>query len=199
MFEATSSTALVVGPAVSMIGLAVAADLEPAWWQRGFQRLATLPPISWTLPVVLPRVDRFLLDLTDGSVSIPQVFTGLPVILLTTTGAKTCTERTTPVMGIPHEDGWVLIASNWGNDHHPAWYHNLVEHPRVTVVAEDRREYVATTVTGEKREVYWEMAANIYVGFEAYARRSGDREIPVVELRPVADSSAGPEEASGSA
>lgn len=168
--------------------LAATARNEPSWWQRGFQKVAATPPFAWLLPYVLPKVDPFLLRVSGGDISIPQVFTGLPVILLTTTGAKSGKERTNPVMGIQQEDGWVLIASNWGKERHPAWYYNLRENPRVKITDDGTREYVAEMVTGDKREEYWQMAADLYVGFDAYEKRAGDREIPVVELTPVEES-----------
>lgn len=177
--------------------LAATAGNEPTRWQRGFQKMAATPPFAWLMPYVLPKVDPFLLRVSDGDVSIPQVFTGLPVILLTTTGAKSGKERTNPVMGIQQEDSWVLIASNWGKERHPAWYYNLRENPRVTITDDETQEYVAETVTGEKREEYWEMAADLYVGFHAYEKRSRDREIPVVELTPVEETDESTTDASG--
>lgn len=111
---------------------------------------------------------------------------GLPTVRLTTTGATTGLERTVPVMGIPDGEKWVLIASNWGGDSHPAWYHNLCANPEVAVTYKDRTErYLAHDAAGETRERYWKRATDLYAGFEPYDRRAGDREIPIVVLEPV--------------
>jgi deazaflavin-dependent oxidoreductase (nitroreductase family) len=55
---------------------------------------------------------------------------GLPVVMLTTTGAKTGRQRTRPVLGIPDGERLILVGSNFGRPHHPAWYHNLRAGPR---------------------------------------------------------------------
>ncbi len=126
-----------------------------------------------------------LLALSDGHISLSRVLAGVPTIRLTTVGAKTGTERTVPVMGIPHEHTWVLVASNWGGDSHPAWYHNLSANPEVKVTYKDRTErYLAHEATGAAREEYWERAKQLYAGFEPYDRWAGDREFPIVVLTP---------------
>ena len=60
-------------------------------------------------------------------------FAGAPVLLLTTTGAKTGRRYTNPVMYLPDGDRVVVFASKGGAPTNPDWYHNLVAHPRVTV------------------------------------------------------------------
>ncbi len=60
-------------------------------------------------------------------------FVNRPVLLLTTTGAKSGQPRTTPLVYTTDGDRIVVIASKGGAPSHPAWYHNLVAHPEVTV------------------------------------------------------------------
>jgi deazaflavin-dependent oxidoreductase (nitroreductase family) len=123
--------------------------------------------------------------LSNGRVSIPQVLAGLPTVRLTTTGAKTGKERTVPVLGLADGEKWVLFATNWGGDGHPAWYHNLRATPEVELTyRDDAGEYVAREATADERGPYWERASRMYVGFEAYRRRT-DRRIPVVVLEPA--------------
>ncbi|MFB6171651.1 MAG: nitroreductase/quinone reductase family protein [Haloarculaceae archaeon] len=162
--------------------------LEPSWWQRQMQRVAASRPGSWLFSQGLHHVDRVLLAASGGRASMPGVLAGLPVVRLTTTGAKTGRERTHPVLGLPDGEKWVLVASNWGQDHHPAWYHNLRANPAVELTHEDETdEYVAREATGQERTDYWDRVTDLYVGFEPYQRRSGDRDIPVVVLEPAAD------------
>ena len=160
-------------------------DASPRLWQRAGRRVAASRPGSWLLSHTLHRVDRALLWLSGGRVSIPGAFAGLPVVALTTTGAKTGRQRTVPVVGIRDGEAWILVASNWGRDRHPAWYHNLRANPEVTLTVEGEPErYVARPVTGDEREAYWNRVSEAYVGFDLYRRRA-DREIPVVVLRPA--------------
>ncbi len=84
----------------------------------------------------LHHFDRIFLKMTKGRTTLTSILTGLPVVVLTTTGAKSGLPRTTPVFYIRDSNDPTLlavIASNWGQDHHPAWYYNLKAEPRATV------------------------------------------------------------------
>src|SRR3954452_10840670 len=105
----------------------------PSWWQRLLQRLVALRPASWFFARTLHPLDRLLLRLSHGRVSVPGVLTGLPVIMLTTIGAKTGKLRTVPVVGLSDGGKIVVIASNYGQAHHPGWYYNLRAHPEATL------------------------------------------------------------------
>jgi deazaflavin-dependent oxidoreductase (nitroreductase family) len=99
------------------------------------------------------------------------------MLLLTTTGARSAQPRTAPMMYRTDADRVVVFASNRGGVHHPAWYHNLVAHPNVTVeIGADRFEATATVTTGEERERLWQLFP-----FPEHQDRSG-RQIPVVVL-----------------
>lgn len=162
------------------------AQIQARWWQRLIQRFTSTRLGSWFFSKWLHHADRFLLRITGGRVALPQVLAGIPVIWLTAVGAKSGKERTVPLLGIPEGDGWFVVASNWGGESHPAWYHNVSANPEVTVTHDgESGEYVAREATGDEREAYWERATDIYVGFEAYEDRSGDREIPIVVLEPA--------------
>jgi deazaflavin-dependent oxidoreductase (nitroreductase family) len=133
----------------------------------------------------LHHVDPVLMRLSGGRVSVPEVLAGLPTVRLTTTGAKTGKARTVPVLGLPDGERWVLFATNWGGDRHPAWYHNLRANPEVELTyRDDTGRYVARDATADERATYWDRARALYVGFEAYKRRT-DREIPIVVLEPA--------------
>ncbi|WP_049578445.1 nitroreductase/quinone reductase family protein [Streptomyces sp. SBT349] len=111
-------------------------------------------------------------------------FEGARLLLLTTTGARSGAPHTTPVAYLP--DGGerlLVIASAAGADRHPAWYHNLVANPRVTV--EDgvfTYEAEATVLTGEERDRIFARAAEADPGWAEYQAKT-DRVIPVVALR----------------
>jgi deazaflavin-dependent oxidoreductase (nitroreductase family) len=113
-------------------------------------------------------------------------FEGAPLTLLTTVGARSGERRTNPV-GYLRDGGRILVfASNAGAPAHPAWYHNLLAEPRVTVEVGDGTDietYAATAhvLRGEERRRLYARQARISPAFTEYAERT-TREIPVVAL-----------------
>jgi deazaflavin-dependent oxidoreductase (nitroreductase family) len=80
------------------------------------------------------------------------------MLLLTTIGARSGRPSTTPMMFMPDGDRLVVFASNVGAPRHPAWYHNLVAHPDVTVeLGSERFEAVAHVTSGEERDRLWRL------------------------------------------
>src|SRR5215212_10856537 len=134
--------------------------------QRLLQRLPASPLGAWIFARTLHPLDRLLLRLSHGRVSVPGVLTGLPVIMLTSIGAKSGKLRTVPVIGLGDGDKVVVIASNYGQTHHPAWYHNLRAHPEATLELPGRADtYLAREATPAEREAYWHRASALYIGF----------------------------------
>ncbi|MEV0380747.1 nitroreductase family deazaflavin-dependent oxidoreductase [Nonomuraea sp. NPDC050643] len=110
------------------------------------------------------------------------MFEGAPLVLLTTKGAKSGRQTTTPVMYVEDGDRYVIIASNGGADHHPAWYHNLRATPEgMAEVGTETFEVEAVFVEGEERDrLYARMVAQA-PGFAEYEAKT-TRRIPVVAL-----------------
>ena len=80
-------------------------------------------------------------------------FEGTPVLLLTTTGARSGEQRTTPVVYLPDGERMVIFASKAGAPENPAWFHNLRAHPQVTVeVGTETLKANAVITSGEERE-----------------------------------------------
>ena len=76
---------------------------------------------------------------------------GVPVVVVTSLGAKSGKLRKNPLMRVEHEGSYALVASKGGAPSHPTWYHNLVAHPRVEVQdGPDRREYTVRVVEGAR-------------------------------------------------
>ena len=156
---------------------------HPRPWQRLIQHLAALRPCSWALSHLLPRLDRWELRHSHGEHSLTTLLTGLPVITLHTIGAHSGLPRNTFLVAIPDGGNIVLIASNFGSPHHPAWYYNLIAHPHTQVSLEGRTaSFVTRQTSGAERQARWRKAASLYAGFEAYRRRAKGREIPVIVL-----------------
>ncbi len=134
---------------------------------------------------IAPRLDPPMLRLTGGRVS--SVYP-VPIMLLTTTGAKTGQPRTLPLLYLTDGEQLVLIASNYGNTSHPAWYRNLVANPKVEVLAGKKSgTYTASDITDPtERERAWDLALDMYAGYGDYEGRAADRTIPLIRLSRVA-------------
>jgi deazaflavin-dependent oxidoreductase (nitroreductase family) len=117
----------------------------------------------------------------DGVVGGP--FAGAPLVLLTTTGAKSGIERTQPLVCREGDGGTIYVfASKAGADTHPAWFHNLVAHPRVTVErGSERYAAIATPVEGAERDAIFAANAAERPQFAEYEAKT-TRVIPVVAL-----------------
>lgn len=109
-------------------------------------------------------------------------FEGAPMLLLTTTGAKSGKQRTSPMMYLADGERLIVFASNAGADTHPAWYHNLTANPEAIVeVGTERYPVVATEITGAEHDRLYAIQAQRYPGFADYQTRTS-RVIPVVAL-----------------
>lgn len=107
---------------------------------------------------------------------------GRPLLLLTTTGAKSGQPRTKPMMFIPDGDRLLVIASNAGAAIHPDWYRNLVAHPEVTVeVGNETFKAIATVTEGLERQRLWNRVVELYPFFAEHQAKV-TRQIPVIVL-----------------
>jgi deazaflavin-dependent oxidoreductase (nitroreductase family) len=110
---------------------------------------------------------------------------GLPVVVVTSVGARTGNIRKTPLMRVEHDGRYAAVASQGGAPEHPTWYHNLRAHPQVELQdGPVRRTHLAREVTGPERAQWWERAVAAFPDYADYQRRT-DREIPVFVLEPV--------------
>jgi len=137
--------------------------------------------------LIVVRVDRQFLVLTKGKFAPTGFIAGWPIVNLTTTGVKTGQLRTTPVVGIPDGQKIILIASNFGKPHHPAWYYNLKKNPIATIANKGATiVFKASEASITEQQKYWQTALAIYPGFMLYADRAG-RRIPIIILEPLED------------
>lgn len=133
-----------------------------------------------------------MLRRSGGRRSLTTPLSGMPLITLTTTGARSGLPRHTSLVVVPISGGIVLIASDFGNRHHPDWYYNLSAHPRAQVSLNGQTAFFqARQARGEERQAYWQLAVSLYPVFDAYRRRAKGREIPVMVLEPFAPGSPG--------
>ncbi len=151
---------------------------------RVFQQFLAWRPISWLMARLLHRADAFLLRLSRGKWTFAEL-SGLPIIELTTTGAKSGKQRTLPITGLPDGEKYALIASNFGQERNPAWYYNLKANPECVVKKDGKPgTYIAREAKDQENERYYKMAISYYSGYAAYKQRASHRKIPVMVLEP---------------
>lgn len=129
------------------------------------------------------KFHRWLLERTGGRF-FDTVGSGRKVLLLTTTGRKSGEARTTPLVFMPFEDGYVVYASNGGQERPPAWWLNLQAMPDAEVQIRGRRVPVrAAEATEQEHAVIWPQARSYNDHWREYAEHT-KRPIPLVVLRP---------------
>ena len=155
--------------------------------QRALRSFAATGPGSWLFARVLDHLDRPVYRLTRGRHTFASLVSGLPVVMLTTTGARSGQRRTVPLLGLPTSRGIAVIASNFGQHHHPAWYHNLRADPHGEVSVDGvTRRCRAVEVEGPERAAIWEQGLAVYPGWSQYEVRAAHRQIHVFVLEPLA-------------
>ena len=114
-------------------------------------------------------------------------FGGIRVLFLHHFGAKSGTERISPLLYVEDGQNLAIIASKGGHVRNPAWFHNLKAHPDVRVELRGGvRNVQARIAEGDERERIWRKAAKVWPDSDAYQRRAPHRKIPVVVLEPRA-------------
>ena len=133
-----------------------------------------LSPTDW----VREQTERILAQGTTDGVEVLQ----RPVVLFTTTGAKSGKKRYVPLMRVEEDGRYAMVASKGGDPAHPSWYHNVQANP--TVTAQDGDKVVTLTareVDGAEREHWWELAVSAYPPYAEYQTKT-TRLIPVFVL-----------------
>jgi deazaflavin-dependent oxidoreductase (nitroreductase family) len=151
--------------------------------QRSIRRLGSTRPGSWLFARTARQADRAVYRASGSRTTLAAMLTGLPVVMLTSTGAKSGRETTVPLLGFEDGEAVILIATNFGQAHHPAWVHNLRAQPRARIAVRGRRrEVVAEEVDGPERERHLANAAVAYPGYRRYEQWAAPRRIAVFRL-----------------
>ena len=158
-------------------------------FHSSIQKIASSGPGSWLFSKTLHYFDRGVLKLSKGRRSMSSMLAGTPLVMLTTTGAKSGLARTLPLLCIRHDSNdleFAIIASNWGQGHHPAWLYNLRANPTATCSIDGQAgEFEAHEAEGEEYGAYWKSAMDTYLGYPTYKERAGDRHIPIIVMSPI--------------
>lgn len=117
---------------------------------------------------------------TDGT-----TMRGMPVVVLTMTGAKTGKIRKVPLMRVEHHGSYAAVASKGGAPANPTWYRNLIAHPELDLQDGSASHRMrARELSGDERVAWWDRAVAAFPDYADYQRRA-DRRIPVFVLEPV--------------
>lgn len=112
---------------------------------------------------------------------------GVPIIVLTTVGAKSGALRKTALMRVEHDSRYVVVASKGGAPDEPAWGENIRQHPHVELQdGADKRDYLARELAGDERAQWWERATAVWPDYDEYQGKT-DRTIALFLLEPVGD------------
>ena len=156
---------------------------SPNFAQRVVRRLIATRPAAWALSHTIHHIDGAVFRVSGSKTTVSAILSALPILTVTTTGAKSGLSRAVTLVGIPDGERIILIASNWGQASHPAWYYNVRANPLVGVSgAAGKQNYTARELAGKERDLAWEKAVSLYPGYRGYAARAGGRSIPVILL-----------------
>jgi deazaflavin-dependent oxidoreductase (nitroreductase family) len=110
----------------------------------------------------------------------------MPVIVLTSRGAKSGKIRKTPLMRVEHDGSYAIVASKGGAPEHPVWYYNVVADPHVELQdGPVRQDMTARQVAGAEKATWWKRAVAAYPDYADYQEKT-DRQIPVFVVEPAA-------------
>ena len=144
---------------------------------------------SWLTYTFIVPLDRLLYSRSGGRISVAHIGVKRPgalqTLLLTTTGRKSGQPRTTPVLYLEDGASLIVVASNFGREHHPAWSGNLLANPNASARIRDReRTVVARQATEEEKGALWPRLLELYPAWEAYVERT-DRSFRAFFLEPA--------------
>ncbi|MCC7116974.1 MAG: nitroreductase family deazaflavin-dependent oxidoreductase [Anaerolineales bacterium] len=159
--------------------------LKPNALQKFLHRFLMLKWVSAILALVLYRLDTWISKWTRGRHTLTEI-AGLPMIYLTTLGAKTGQPRTMPLVGLWDGEKIALVGSNFGRKPNPGWYYNLKQNPVCEIAHQgSKQKYRARQAEGAERERYWQLAVSYYRGYALYEKRAAHRIIPIMILEPL--------------
>lgn len=151
--------------------------------QKVTQWIASSGPGAWVFQRTVYPLDKVLFKVTDGRITLGGILAGLPVIMLTTTGAKSGKQRTMPLVGVPLDDNIAVIGSNYGQKATPGWVYNLRANSLATVGYRAKEAAVsARAATGDEVERAFEKGSTFYGGYKKYRARVAHRKIQVFIL-----------------
>ena len=159
------------------------APIEANAVQRALQRFGGTAFGTAVISGVIGPLDRMVHRSTQGRATAGSLFGAMPVVMLTTVGARSGERRVQPLNAIPHEGDVALVGTNFGSGKVPAWAHNLRATPEATLTYGDREfAVVATEIEEAEHDRVFAAAIRIYAGYARY-RREATNDIPIFHLK----------------
>ena len=155
------------------------------WWWLGGPIFLSKTFLAIFRKVGAP-IEGSLINASRGRLKLSA---NLPMVVLTSVGARSGEHREVPLAYFTDGDDVILIASNYGGPRHPAWYHNLRAHPECQLHIGPRGgSFMAKEAVGSDRDRLYEVAVDrLNHVFALHDKRSGERTIPVMRLTPVSE------------
>ena len=136
-------------------------------------------------PSPVDRVRQQVADFESSEGQRGNTIRDLPIIVLTTRGARTGNLRKTPLMRVEHDGKYLIVASLGGAPKHPLWYFNVVANPTVEIQdGAAKQDMTARELTGAEREEWWQRAVDAFPPYADYQRKTS-RLIPILLCEPV--------------
>ena len=124
-------------------------------------------------------------EATNGQEANTLRETGIPIVIITTKGAKSGKLRKFALMRVEHDGEYALVASKGGAPEHPGWYHNIVAEPLVMIQdGPEPHDYTARIAQGDERREWWDRSVAVFSPYAEYQTKT-DREIPVFVATPT--------------
>jgi deazaflavin-dependent oxidoreductase (nitroreductase family) len=170
--------------------MGVAADLgyripRPNALHKAVQAFASTRPGAWTFSKVARHADGLVARVSKGRTSAAELFTGLPVLGITTTGRRTGALRRTHLIAVPYADTLALLGTNFGQRSTPAWVLNLEADPRLSITHRATTVHaVARAANEEERAAVLAGSAAVYGGYLRYQERITGRRLRIFVIEP---------------
>jgi deazaflavin-dependent oxidoreductase (nitroreductase family) len=149
---------------------------------RAVQRVAGTKTFAAVGSKIFPPLDRLANRLSGGRVILSQAL--VPSLMLTTTGRKSGQARNSPLATLRSDNGFLVVGSNFGKEHHPAWTGNLLAEPKAIVSFKGETiPVVARLLDSDEKRAVWPQLLRIWPNYDRYVERSG-RDIRVFLLEP---------------
>ena len=163
----------------------MARKVKPNFIQKFLHRFIMLKAVTAFLANKTHLIDGAIFKLTNGKHSLSEIL-GWNIIQINTIGAKTGRSHQIVLLALIDGEKIGVIASNFGRQHYPGWYYNLLKNPLCDVQLNGHwRKYTAREIHGQEYEKYWQMAVESYAGYQKYRERAAHRRIPLMILVPA--------------
>jgi deazaflavin-dependent oxidoreductase (nitroreductase family) len=144
------------------------------------------PATSKETSIVSDWNQKTIAEFRANGGKVGGIFDGAPLVLLHHVGAKTGTERVTPLMYQTLDDGFAVFASKAGADAHPHWFLNIVANPEIEIeVGTETVAVKARVAHGDEHDRIWTKQKQDFPQFAEYERKTARDLIPVVVLNPT--------------